>query len=433
MHGVLSLARLYRNQWRSRRELERRQLVTLRRLVRHAANHVPFYNRLFADAGVSADDVTCLDDLQRLPIVRREDIQPLPERDLVAHGAVPRDAIRTHTSGSTGIPLKIISRRSDRSAFNPSFLRVFTAWGLRPWHRMTYFQARPESLNQTSWYERLGIFRRQVLFSGDQPETWADGLRRWRPRLLHGYALTLKLLAEELIVSGVSDIHVPLVMSTSGVLDDVARELLRSALGCRVVDIYASEEAGSAIAWECPRCPGYHIGLDTVIVEFVRDSRPAAAGEDATVLVTNLSNFTMPFIRYDQGDVARVSDRQPSCGRGFPLMDSILGREGDYLVLPSGKKLTPHPFFLVLDHAVGVGRWQVVQESRESVVVRMTMPGGHNENELEIVRSKIHELVGEGITVDIEVVDRLRRDSAQKLRSVICTLPEAQRSLRSPV
>lgn len=424
MHGVLSLLQLTASQWRSRRALERRQLDILRRLVRHASTRVPFYQHLYADAGISADDITSLDDLQRLPIVRREDIQSVPEGDLIERSADPSTLIRTHTSGSTGVPLTILSRLGDRSAFNPSFLRVFMAWGLRPWHRMTYFQARREALSQKSWYQGIGVFRRQMLFSGDEPEAWIDGLRRWRPHLIHGYSLTLKLLAEELSRSGASDIHVPLVVSTSGMLDRVGRDLLTSTLGCRVVDIYASEEAGSVIAWECPRCFGYHISLDTVIAEFVKDGRPAAPGEDATVLVTNLNNFTMPLIRYDQGDLARRSDRQPVCGRGMPLMDSILGRDGDYLILPSGKKLTPHPFFLVLDHALGVGQWQIVQEGPDRVAIRMTMPGGRNEDECEAVRSRILDLIGEEMSVVVEVVDRLRRDPTQKLRSVVCNLPK---------
>lgn len=426
MRGVLSLKRLTRNQWRSREELERRQLAKLRRLLRHAYANVPFYRRLFNETGVDVDEVVTLEDLQLLPVVRREDIQPLPESDLVAKGTDLTTCIRTHTSGSTGVPLNIISRRSDRSVFNPSFFRVYMGWGLKPWHRMTYFQARPESLSQKSWFERLGIFRRQMLFSRDEPGVWIEEIRRWRPHLIHGYSLTLKLLGEALRRAGTTDIHVPLVMSTSGVLDDVARELLTSTLGCRLVDIYASEEAGGVIAWECPRCPGYHVGLDTVIVEFVKNGRPAAPGEDATVLVTNLSNFTMPFIRYDQGDIARTSSRQPVCGRGMPLMDSIQGRAGDYVVLRSGRKLTPHPFFLALDHAIGVGRWQIVQESLDRITVRMTMPDGRDPAECEAVRSKLRGLVGHDMQVEVKVVDRLRRDASQKLRSVICKLPEGQ-------
>jgi phenylacetate-CoA ligase len=426
MRGAVSLMRLARNQWRSREELERRQLAALRGLLRHAEATVPFYQRLYREAGVSIDEIEQLEDLQRLPIVRRQDIQSLPESELVTRDVDLSTCIRTHTSGSTGVSLAIISRPGDRAAFNPSFFRVYLGWGLKPWHRLTYFQARPESLSQRSWFESLGIFRRQMLFSRHEPEVWIAGLRRWRPHMIHGYSLTLKLLAEALSHSGITDIHVPLVVSTSGVLDGAARELLHATLGCRVADIYASEEAGGVIAWECPLCPGYHLGLDTVIVELVKDGRPVAPGEDGTVLITNLSNFTMPFIRYDQGDVARRSARQPVCGRGFPLMDSVCGRAGDYVLLPTGRKLTPHPFFLVLDHAIGVGQWQIIQDRVERITVRMTRSHGDVEPEPEDVRSKIRELVGDGVEIEVAVVDQLPTSPSYKLRSVISLLPEAQ-------
>jgi phenylacetate-CoA ligase len=426
MHGVFGLMRLMRDQWLSREELERRQLAKLKRLLRHAYQNVPFYRRHFDEVGVDVEDLETLEDLRHFPVVTREDIQPLPESDLVAREADLSKVYRSRTSGSTGVPLEIISGPRDRSVFNPSFFRVYLGWGLKPWHRLTCFQARRETLDRRSWYENIGVFRRQMLFSRDDPEVWIEELRRWRPHLIHGYSLTLKLLGDALQKSGTTDIKVPAVVSTSGVLDDVARELLSSNLGCHVVDIYASEEAGSVIAWECPQCSGYHLGLDTVIVEFEREGRVAEPGEDASVLITNLSNFTMPFIRYDQGDVARSSEEEPVCGRGLPLMDSVRGRAGDYVLLPSGRKLTPHPFFLVLDHAIGVGQWQIVQERVDRIKVQMTPSFGGVQPATEGVRSKLRDLVGEGVEIEISVVDELVRTTSYKLRSVISLLPEAQ-------
>jgi len=425
MNGVVQLRALMARQWWSPARLERYQLKRLRRLVLHAASEVPFYRTLYAAAGVPSPEIGSLADLRRLPIVRREDIQPLPQQELVARGVDLSRLITTRTSGATGVPLEILTTRSDRSVFNPSFFRVYLAWGLRPWHRLTYFQARPEALRIRSWYENLGIFRRQMLFSLDEPASWIEAIREWRPHLIHGYALTLKLLAEAVLASGVEDVRVPLVASTSGVLDDVGRDLLSTALGARVADIYASEEAGSVIAWECPECEGYHVCTDTVVAELLADGRPARPGEDAAVVVTNLSNFTMPLIRYDQGDVVRLSERRPVCGRGLPLIDSVCGRAGDYVVLPSGRRLTPHPFFLVLDHAMGVGQWQVVQEARDRIVVRTTVGQGADGADVEGIRRGIRRLVGDRVRIDVEVVDRLRKSPAHKLRSVVSMLPES--------
>ncbi len=422
MDGVLQLIGLQRRQWWPRERLEVWQLKRLRNLVRHAQARVPFYERLYREAGVDAASVESLDDLRRLPVVRREDLQSRPREELVARGTEPARCIATRTSGSTGVPLEILSLRRDRSVFNPSFFRAYMAWGLRPWHRLTYFQARPEKLLERSWFEFFGIFRRQMLSSLDEPERWLEAIRSWRPHMIHGYALTLKLLAEAAVRRG-ETVPVALVASTSGVLDGVGRDMIRRAFGARIVDIYASEEAGSVMAWECPECEGYHLCLDTVVVESLRDGRPARPGEDAEVVVTNLSNFTMPLIRYEQGDVVRLAEREPVCGRGLPLIESVQGRAGDYVVLASGRRLTPHPFFLVLDHALGVGRWQVVQEGLDRMVVRTTVAAGADGVDSAGIRDGLRSLVGPEVDIEVVVVDRLREDPSRKLRSVISLVP----------
>ena len=425
MRGALELAALVRRQWWAPERIERYRLSRLRRLLHHTCENVPFYRRLYAEAGVSPDSIASVGDLARLPIVRREQIQHLGA-ELLAGDADLSRCVRSSTSGSTGVPLEIVSSSADRAVFNPSFFRVYLGAGLKPWHRLTYFQARRERLGARSWYEGFGLYRRQMLSTHDEPESWVAGIRRWRPYLIHGYSLTLKLLAEATLEHGGGDLRVPLVASTSGILDATGRELLTTALGCRVIDIYASEEAGSVIAWECPECAAYHLSNDTVITELLHDGRPARPGEDATVVVTNLSNFTMPFIRYDQGDVVRVSERVPVCGRGLPLIEEVRGRSGDFVLLASGRKLSPHPFFLVLDHAMGVGCWQVVQEDLDRIVVRTTVARDAGAADVDGIRAGIRALVGEEVRVEVEVVEQLRRDPALKLRSVISKLPEAQ-------
>lgn len=426
MHGIVSLAQLSRNQWRSSVDLEQRQFKALLNLIHHAYAAVPFYRDLYDRSGVSPEDLKSPGDLRRFPIVTRHEIQATPLAQLVAEGTDLESCLRSRTSGSTGVPLEILFQASDRAAMNPSFLRVYMAWGLRPWHRVTTLQARSEKLGRRSWYQNFGIFRTRTLSSRDEPDRWIEALRQWRPQMIHGYSLTLKLLAEALERNGPHDLRVPLVTSTSGVLDDGARRQLASTLGARVVDIYASDEAGSVIAWECPRCSGYHLCSDTVLTEFLSDGRRARPGEDASVVITNLTGRTMPLIRYDQGDVARVADEQPICGRGFSLMESVRGRSGDFILLRSGRKLTPHPFFLVLDHALGVGRWQVVQKEIDRISVTVTMPGGHTDDDLDSIRRAIGELVDSDTIIDVDVVDEIRRTSQTKLRSVVSHLPEEQ-------
>lgn len=421
MRGAVELLRLSHRQWLSPHALERIRAERLRRLVRHAGRNVPLYRDLFGRAGVRPEEILDIADLQRLPVVTREMIQRASPSDLIAHGIDRARCMTTRTSGSTGKPLEIVCTRRERSRFSPSFFRPYLAWGLRPHHRLTYFQARKEVLDTRSWYEKLGLFRRQTLFSGDEPRVWMESIRRWRPFMVHGYSMTLKLLADAARSAG-SDLRVPLVVTTSGVIDESGRSTIESALGARVADIYASEEAGTVIAWECPVCPGYHVCIDSVVVEFLHEGRPAKPGEEASVIITNLNNFTMPFIRYDQGDIVRLSEHRPICGRGLPLIDSIRGRAGDYIVLPSGRRLTPHSFFLVLDHAVGVGQWQIVQEERGRIVVRMAPARPDLKLDVDGLVEQLREIVGAEVLIDVSVTRHLMRGPAYKHRSVVSNI-----------
>jgi phenylacetate-CoA ligase len=227
------------------------------------------------------------------------------------------------------------------------------------------------------------------------------------------------LLAEAIQRGNVNGIRVPLVSTTSGVLDPYGRKLLNSVFGARVVDVYAAEESGAVIAWECPKCSGYHINSDVVIVEFTKNGQPVEPGEDAEIVITNLTGYTMPFIRYALGDIGRMSTSAPACGRSLPLMESISGRSGDYILLTSGRKIVPHPFFIIMDETAGIGEWQLVQEDLHHLIVRLTMPYGKDPKRIQQIQEELKKLVGESVGIQIEVVEQLRKNRSEKLRSVI--------------
>jgi 2-iminoacetate synthase ThiH len=306
---------------------------------------------------------------------------------------------------------------------NTSFIRAYLAWGLKPWHNLAFFQARDEYLTRRSWYESLGILPRQNLSVCDKAETWIEQLVNWQPHLLQGYALTMKLLADAVRTRG-AHIHIPLIVNTSGMLDDHGRKMLRSAFDAKVIDIYASEEAGSAIAWECPSCSDYHINADTVIVELLRDGLPVRPGEEGEIVITNLHNYTMPFIRYRQEDIGILSEKEPSCKRGLPLLREIRGRTGDYVILPSGTKLTPHPFFMILDDIVGIGEWRLIQEDIDQILVEITPTDAFDEKIADVIAEKLDSIVGGTINIRISLVEQIRRDPFQKLRSVVSEVAE---------
>jgi 2-iminoacetate synthase len=418
MQGLSNLISLQKSQWDKGTKLAQKRDLRLRRLVRHAYQNVEYFRRLFDSHGLTPDDISGADDLHLIPVTSKRDLQDHSLAEITAANRDISSCRKSRTSGATGVPLTVVGDRSDCSFMNPSFMRAYIAWGLRPWHRLMFFEYRPELSYGHSWYQRLRLFQSQFLSMQDKPEIWIEQILKWRPQLLQGYALTLKLLAEAVRNKG-QKVTIPLIVNTSGWLDEAGRELLESVFQAKVIDIYAAEEAGAVIAWQCPSCVEYHICTDTTIVEFLQDGVPVQDGEEGDVIITNLNNYTMPFIRYALGDRAVPSTKEPGCGRSLPLMASISGRKGDFVLLPSGKKLSPHPFFRVLDDVAGVAAWRLIQRHKQDIRIEVESTRLWSESARERIHAEVQQLVGSDVSVGVETVDKLRRNPYEKLRSVV--------------
>ena len=89
---------------------------------------------------------------------------------------------------------------------------------------------------------------------------------------------------------------------------------------------YGLNEIG-IIAACCPETGRYHVHDEHCLIEIVDDeNRPVAAGEFGRILVTTLTNFAMPLIRYDTGDIAEALDGPCPCGRTLPSFGEVPGR-----------------------------------------------------------------------------------------------------------
>lgn len=412
------LLQLLRNQWKKPQELKKLQDGKLRRLVRHAYDEVPYYRRLFDSAGVKPEDIMGSEDLPRLPVTSREDLMSLPQGEILARGLDPRRCRQAMTSGSTGIPLTILHHRQDLTKMNLAWGRAYFVHGVKLWHRMATFTGQQNVPKSKSWYEYLGLMQRKVLSTWDDPRRWIAELGAWQPQALSGYVMTLKLLALAMQAQKVTDIRPNVVFQTSGLLDKASRRFLRSVFKVKIVDIYGSHEGG-CIAWECETCSGYHVNSDMVIVELLDDGKLVPPGNEGEVVITNLHSYAMPFIRYRQGDVGRWAEGPPHCGRGLPMMKIIEGRLGDFITLPSGTKLSPHPFFMALDTVAGIARWRLIQETPHRLRVEMVVSHSSGGQAAQAAKANLEAIVGEDMEIIISEVNSLPYDPSQKFRSVL--------------
>ena len=382
---------------------------------------MPYYRDVFDSLKVKPEDIRTPEDLHAFPLLSREHIQGLPLKTFIAKDVDVSRCKSFTTSGTTGTPLKIYYRRSDWTLLNLGWLRVFLSSGMNPWHRRVAFTGQQNPQQRKSWYEHLRLWRRKDISTWGRHEEWIEEIRRWKPQVLMGYSMTLRVLAEACEKYDIRDIRPRILFSTSGMLDEACRKYLRAIFLSRIIDIYASYEAG-CIAWECEKCSGYHVSSDTLVVEVLKNGRPASPGEEGEVVITNLHSYAMPLIRYRQGDIVTVSGRRPACGRGFPLLENIQGRINDCIVLKNGHRISSQPFFFCVQLVPGVRRWQIFQERIDRIKVTIEPNDAFTESSRQLLEDNLRDLVKDQLSIEIALVDSIPISPASKFRQVSSNL-----------
>ncbi len=424
------------SQWWSPDELARFQATELRRLLSHAYASVPFYRERFDEAGVDPSSITSAAELPSIPLLTRGEAQESTEQR--RSSPPPFAAIRKNTSGSTGQPLafeydagsewwrQAIRMRGYGWAGYRQGDRTLHLWSDPPRHRRTWWR----TFKHRRWVATDRGIRREVYVDATvrSEELWdrtVDTIRRRRPHAIVCYAQAGVELARHVVASDARDWGtIPVICGAEPLLPG-DRAILSQAFGPAVFETYGNREV-MLIATECDEHDGLHLQAENLVVEVVvRDgntdgTRPAAPGEVGEVVVTDLHNLAMPFIRYPTGDLATAAGDSPcGCGRGLPRIAAVEGRTSDVLEGADGRQVSGIALMIPFQHlGPAVRQFQAVQRRDLSLTVRV-VPGPDFDDSS---RKQIHrdcENYLPGLPVTIEVVDAIDPGPAGKLRFVV--------------
>lgn len=376
-------------QWLPEARLLERQAARLTELLAYAARRSPYYAAAWG-ARRAFDPASVFEQLRELPIIGKPDLQASHEA-MLARPAVRR-VTRKVTGGSTGEAVGVVKDRAAIAAERAATALAYGWLGVRMGDRAVRFWGAPTTMERRFRFAASDFAMHRLRFSAFAFDD-ADLERYWRrcaefqPDYFYGYVSMLEALAHFVVRRGLRREWPGLkaVITTSEVLTQPQRALLARAFGAPVQNEYGCGEVGP-VAYDCEHA-SLHLMTESQVVEVLRpDGSPAGPGESGEIVLTDLNNHAMPLVRYRVGDLAVVGE-PCRCGRGFPVLEKVWGREYDLVEAPDGRRYHGEFFMYLFEdlrsRGAGVEKFQVVQLDSTSLEVKLVIRDANDASRLE--------------------------------------------------
>lgn len=406
----------------------------LTEILRYACLYIPYYQNIMEKAGIGADDIKDKTALSFFPVLTKPIIQERFD-DLVDPKMSQKEYVTEHSGGSTGQPTKVRRYLKARAAVHASTWRAnsWMGWEIGDpwiwlWGRLSTSKSSWKSklVNlyktlgcQESFFNVHGLDKKKLL-------KFARAVRLFRPKLIEGYTNAFYQLC---LLLRQENIELPKLMgvaTTAETLYSEQRRLIEDVLGCKVFNRYASSEVG-LIASECSEHDGLHLAAENIYIECVKeDKSPVAPGEPGKLLITDLNNRVMPLIRYDLGDMGIISTEPCKCGRPYPLLQKVIGRQSDVLRLPNKKIVFPDDLAEIFYPLPQVRKFQVIQEELSKVNVFVALKSGSEDESLKaLIYRQLQEALGDGTDIKLDFVEDIPILSSGKHRICISKVSQS--------
>jgi phenylacetate-CoA ligase len=412
------LQELNRTQWMSGDELQALQQAKLQRVVDYAYQYVPYYRRLFDSLGFLPDDLRRNPDaILKLPLLTKNVIRENWEEMLTTEPKRRRELKRLSTSGSTGEPLVFLQDSDFRDYVTADINRHlgWAGWQLGGIHafiwaiplQRTFADSMRCRLIDVTW-NRFLINACNMTEAG--MTSFADEILRRKPRVLMGYATAVHRFAHFVRSCGKYDgITFDGIFTSAEMLLPAVRAFLEETFHCRVFNRYGTLELGG-VGCECEAHTGLHLSVEGNYLEILRDGKPVRGTETGDIVVTNLSNLGMPFIRYRVGDAGSwYRGGDCPCGRQAPMLSSLDGR-----VVDSFKTRDGHTVWAGFAGAAfrclndpSIKQFQVIQKTLDDMVVRIVSSGEVPPRLTDEITNSIRNTFGDNVKVGFEFPDQI--------------------------
>ena len=398
--------------------LKKLQLARLQNMVVHAYNNVELFRKRMDERQVKPEDIKTLKDINLLPFCVKTDL-----RDTYPFGlcAVPMsDIVRLHaSSGTTGKPIVVAYTQKDLDVWGSVMRRALCCCGLSKNDvvQVSYgyglftgglgAHAGVEALGATVVPASGGNTKRQVMLIRD----FGVNAICCTP----SYFLHLIEQAKEL---GIDLRDLPIRAGVFGAepWTQGMRERLEQSAGIEAFDIYGlSEIIGPGVAIECNQHQGMHIFEDHFYPEIIDPDTCEVLpdGETGELVLTTLSKYAMPMIRYRTRDITRIIPEKCACGRTLRRIDRISSRSDDMFII-RGVNVFPSQIESAL---------LMVEGTTPNYMIKLSTSGNMDNIALDIELAKEVYAQGEAIIEQIRRMVTASVESITGLRIKVTVVP----------
>jgi len=447
---------LLNSQWLSRDELSSLQLKKLKNIISHADTFIPFYKERFKKIGLNPGDIKTFDDFKLIPPLKRQEIidnhnEMLDVRFLESLKKInpekqapgkPRSfqflskhkLIMNTSSGSTGAPTVFYEDGTQTGLNWASELRTKSWFGVEPGSKEVRFlrstheelsKSLVATLRKTIWNQLLlpGVNLNEEVHSASYKK-----IQEFKPDVFWGFTSAISELGKYMIENNldIGDASPKVALTWAAPLYDFEEERIKTAFNCKVTNIYGTREVGH-IASRCPE-GSMHTNQELIYVE----TNPSETTENETegleeILCTPLEIVPMPFIRFETGDVGKLTEDSCSCGRHLQILSNLLGRTGEIIFDKDGQMVSPNVwcrFFMEGKLASRINRFQIRYMKNKDIEMKIEKGKNFSDDTNDLIEKKFYSQFSNENKLIINYVNKIEPTKSGKYKMIINELNE---------
>ena len=419
------LTQVKKTQFMPLEEMNKLRDEKLKKIINYAYHTIPYYRKEFDDLGILPEEIKGFEDLTILPVLSKREV--LENKKSLTNPTIHQKLYTRTTSGSTGINLQL-KKEAKALALNDAIMyRCYDWYGIDIGDKQVRFWGVPLT-RILRWKEQIKdfILNRIRISVFDLSKTSCikqyEKIKKFRPAYFYGYTSAICEFSRIMKESGIdlNTLNLKAVICTAEKMYPHHKKLLDEIFSCPIVDEYGSSEIG-IIAFQC-RERNTHMMNDHLCIELLDEkNKRVKPGEQGRIVITELSSYAMPMIRYDIGDIGRPSEKKCTCGINLPLMEMVEGRKIDLIKTTEGKCVHANLLLYTLKDTA-VHEYKMYQKAINKIHVQIVKSPLYTTESEKTLENKLRTVLGQEVKITFEYLGVIPRELSGKLRFFVSEL-----------